>query len=247
MQTEELQGESRIGENPTSGLVYEVKRRRKPDKALRGFTLIELLVVIAIIALLAAMLLPALSQAREKARQIKCVSTLKQLGLAWQMYLQDNDDWFPSTGDFQAGWGSAKWYVTLAPYVAGTWNSKYVPYFCCPARSAERNVPIGYGYYTKSSSYHSNYSFNSYLFDEDSGEEHYKLSQVRGPSQLIILIDGNNGSIWDATTHLLDLSEGGRIAYIHNKVANALFVDGHVEGINKGFLTPGNYPTYFIP
>ena len=71
------------------------ERKNKLQKKRNGFTLIELLVVVAIIAILAAMLLPALTKAREKGRQAVCISNLKQFGIAFFMYTQDNGEYFP--------------------------------------------------------------------------------------------------------------------------------------------------------
>jgi len=80
---------------------YNKRRKMQRSYKKRGFTLIELLVVIAIISILAGMLLPALSQAREKARSIVCMSNIKQLGLAFEMYKMSFDSRYPNNPDWK--------------------------------------------------------------------------------------------------------------------------------------------------
>ena len=115
MQTDELQGESRVRENLAHGLVYGVKRSRR---SLHSFTLIELLVVIAILSILASMLLPALGRTREKVRQVVCLNNLRQCGLALMMYATDHNGWLPAAympyeRDYWA-WNYWTWGVVLA-------------------------------------------------------------------------------------------------------------------------------------
>ena len=90
----------------------------------KGFTLIELLVVIAIIAILAAILFPVFARAREKARQTSCLSNLKEIALAFNMYVSDYDERTPPGG----GWtdpsgnepGPAYWQLRIEPYLKNT-------------------------------------------------------------------------------------------------------------------------------
>jgi prepilin-type N-terminal cleavage/methylation domain-containing protein len=120
----------------TNLLKSELRRSpRDPSAWQKGFTLIELLVVIAIIAILASMLLPALSRAKAKAKQTQCLNNQKQLGNGYLMYTADNHDYYPMQLDWSAVGGKDGSYTIFVAATNRPLNI-YVPNqksFSCPS------------------------------------------------------------------------------------------------------------------
>jgi len=190
-----------------------------------GFTLIELLVVIGIIAIIAAMLLPALSSARELARKTKCIGNLKQLGLAWTMYVEDNNEtfydvacewvWGGKTGTLGAGHGPYPFNDPTFVRPLNRYVSDNQELFRCPSDKGRPHAgwdePRTYD--TVGNSYRYNVGLRS---TEEGGLVGKKLSQVSESSKTVLAGDGVISDVQNARWHNPAASW-----------ANLLFVDGH--------------------
>ena len=175
----------------------------------KGFTLIELLVVIAIIAILAAILFPVFAQAREKARQATCTSNMKQIGIAVQMYAQDNDGYLLAADKGTSyPYGARVWVDFIAPY--GVDRNKL---FCPSAPAILKTKPTGIG----------SYIYNTYVSQPPASVTcPARIDQIINPSGLVLIADGDGGNVALAYSTLTS------VVYRHNGMANALFFDGHV-------------------
>ena len=222
------------------------KMEGKNMRQRKKFTLIELLVVIAIIAILAAMLLPALGKAKDMAKSAQCASQLKQINNAYNLYIGDNKEWCPKVQVNYPGY--VMWYY-LSAYLGDKWDStgphsSFATWFC----PAERPGKITLHHDNNNTILlYSGYGLNNSILGVGPGAT--RLTSLKYFSQLVLMADSVPASVHPngvgTLIHIYKNAYGtmapGGIAQQyyypiyrrHNKRANLSFFDGHVA-TNQG-------------